>query len=486
MNPGAQYPHGALRLGPDTTNALIDVGYRHFSGYNYLDTKIRMFSHTHFVGAGINGLGNLGVMPVRLHDKNEEELPLQEWVYQAVDSESKDDNATFNTLAWWSTFDKESEYATPGTYDVHLDTPDVTTSLLATGTLTAMHEYKFLPKSQGRESMEKQHYFPAIVVDVCHAAQLSSGITRFRNSNCHNASFAISSDGQSFTASLLADKDIWLYFYGKFTSPAGSMVTAKSWNVCSNANNEDGGAEFTCDKTALTGASDNGILFSRVSFGPVDSQDTSRIELRVGMSLISTDMAEKNFLVDFPDVSSDDFQSRLETTANKWCSTLDYMKVTPIDGDLDIERMLYSANYRAHMTPTIYTEAGGVYLGLDKLVHNATQERMEIYGSDIGSTKVMEFYSDLSLWDTFRGAHPWLLLTDESLAVGVLRSMSEMTQQQNAFPKWVLANNDISCMVGLHGGNFCGINYMTCVTCVYAILFLLHFITQAPLRLRLR
>jgi putative alpha-1,2-mannosidase len=77
---------------------------------------------------------------------------------------------------------------------------------------------------------------------------------------------------------------------------------------------------------------------------------------------------------------------------------------------------------------------------------------VEKYGSGLGTNKVLHFYSDLSFWDTFRGAHPWQLLTDESLAVGVLRSVSEMTVQQNAFPRWVLASEDISCMVGLHGG----------------------------------
>ena len=63
INPGSSFPRGAMRLGPDTTKSVANLGFEHFSGYNYIDDKVRMMSHTHFVGAGINGLGNFGIMP---------------------------------------------------------------------------------------------------------------------------------------------------------------------------------------------------------------------------------------------------------------------------------------------------------------------------------------------------------------------------------------------------------------------------------------
>ena len=49
VNPAAQLPYGALRLGPDTrfSKEDVDVTFRHFSGYNFNDTYLRMFSHTH-------------------------------------------------------------------------------------------------------------------------------------------------------------------------------------------------------------------------------------------------------------------------------------------------------------------------------------------------------------------------------------------------------------------------------------------------------
>ena len=107
------------------------------------------------------------------------------------------------------------------------------------------------------------------------------------------------------------------------------------------------------------------------------------------------------------------------------------------------------------MTPTIYSEdaaALGHYLGFDGNIHNFTAEFGDVpneftskvlsegdYGYGTYSTS---FFSDLSLWDTFRTQHPWLLLTQPDVAVGIIRSMEQITIQQNAFPRWTLANVD--------------------------------------------
>jgi predicted alpha-1,2-mannosidase len=61
------------------------------------------------------------------------------------------------------------------------------------------------------------------------------------------------------------------------------------------------------------------------------------------------------------------------------------------------------------------------------------------------------YFSDFSFWDTFRTVHPWYLLINEDLTMGFARSILEITFQQNAFPRWVLASYDSSCMNGIHG-----------------------------------
>ena len=61
-NPGAQFPFGALRLGPDSALKVLGFDlvspFDHYGGYNFEDNQIRAFSHTHLVGAGVGDFGN--------------------------------------------------------------------------------------------------------------------------------------------------------------------------------------------------------------------------------------------------------------------------------------------------------------------------------------------------------------------------------------------------------------------------------------------
>ena len=108
----------------------------------------------------------------------------------------------------------------------------------------------------------------------------------------------------------------------------------------------------------------------------------------------------------------------------------------------DFLTIAYSAHYRTLLSPTQYSEANGCYLGMDRAVHNAKAERslagMSVVGSSSSSSSStasssLEYYSDLSLWDTFRTQHPWLLLTRPDVAIGTLRSMGEMSKQANRY-----------------------------------------------------
>ena len=89
-----------MRLGPDTTTTAIDMSYRHFSGYNYMDTSIRAFSHTHLVGAGVDDLGNIGIMPMLWSGDVTTMQPIGEQTERT----------------WWSTFNKSTEIAKPVYY----------------------------------------------------------------------------------------------------------------------------------------------------------------------------------------------------------------------------------------------------------------------------------------------------------------------------------------------------------------------------------
>ncbi|RYX83573.1 hypothetical protein EON83_14330 [bacterium] len=114
--PGATLPFGMVQLSPDTPQG----GWDGVSGYHYSQNTIRGFSHTHFLGTGIGGLGDILVMPA----------------VGAVDLNSR------NGSSYASRFSHNTETATAGYYSVFLEKPQVKAELTATSR-AGMHRYTF-------------------------------------------------------------------------------------------------------------------------------------------------------------------------------------------------------------------------------------------------------------------------------------------------------------------------------------------------------
>ena len=420
VNPGAQYPFGALRLGPDTSNTIADISFRHFSGYNYFDDTIRAFSHTHLVGAGTDDLGNFGVMPVRME---------------------KDDHE-FVHNRWWSTFNKSNEVAHPGYYSVYLDEPKVQAEMIAIGTMAGVHRY----------SWKDLRSRAGLVLNMCHAAKLHLG----SENPCQAASVQIDeNDANVFSGSINMSGSftdgMGIYIYGEIVTESPMNKGVKQWKWCK-------GEKSFCSVTNSATA-ESGILFGVASFHDVNPNDEAfAINVRVGISFISTELAKQNLQDAMGSMKLKSFSSLHDRTVNVWSEALSNIDLVQLEGDSDAQTLLHSANYRSQLTPTIYTESGGIYVGLDKKIHNATAERLALYGSHADpagkASNQYEFFSDFSLWDTFRTVHPWHLLLNEDISIGFARSLGEMTVQQSAFPRWVLANQEASCMLGEHGSSF--------------------------------
>ena len=68
--PGATVPFGAIQLSPETNHVPMYIDgdynpqvYSYCAGYQYEDSTIFGFSHTHFSGTGHSDLGDLLIMP---------------------------------------------------------------------------------------------------------------------------------------------------------------------------------------------------------------------------------------------------------------------------------------------------------------------------------------------------------------------------------------------------------------------------------------
>ena len=197
------------------------------------------------------------------------------------------------------------------------------------------------------------------------------------------------------------------YFYAEFSRPFGS------WKTWQNGN-------FSHD-TALRG---NDIGFV------TDTATTpgEQIEVRVGISYISTEQARKNLEQEIPGWTFD--QVKAETKA-VWNHALGRIQVT--GGTKSQRTVFYTALYRSLGRMTNITEDGRYFSGFDHTVHNAN-------GHD--------FYVDDGLWDTFRSLHPLQLLLNAKQQEDMIRSYLRMYQQTGWLPSFPSVSGERAVMIG--------------------------------------
>ncbi|MCI1780033.1 MAG: GH92 family glycosyl hydrolase [Bacteroidales bacterium] len=117
---GANVPFGLVQLGPTSIPQTWDWT----SGYNYADTTVIGFSHTHLSGTGIGDLADVTLMPVVGRPKY-------------ARGNEKD-----GTSGLWSYFSRKNEKCHPGFYATHLDRYNIDVELTATERV-GFHKYTF-------------------------------------------------------------------------------------------------------------------------------------------------------------------------------------------------------------------------------------------------------------------------------------------------------------------------------------------------------
>jgi len=96
-------------------------------------------------------------------------------------------------------------------------------------------------------------------------------------------------------------------------------------------------------------------------------------------------------------------------------------------------RRFYTAIYHVLSMPTLAMDVDGRYRGLDDAIHTADGYR---------------YYTDFSLWDTFRTLHPLLTLLYPEYQLDMLRSLVAMSADGGAMPRWPLGTGYTGGMVG--------------------------------------
>ncbi|MGQ8338804.1 GH92 family glycosyl hydrolase [Sunxiuqinia sp. A32] len=146
-----------------------------------------------------------------------------------------------------------------------------------------------------------------------------------------------------------------------------------------------------------------------------DIPQGEKLMIKVGLSSTSIEGAKENLLAE---VAHWDFEKVRHDGKNKWNQYLSQIKV---EGDADKKEMFYTSMYRLFIQPNNI--------------------------ADVGKEP---FYSTLSLWDTYRAAHPLYTIVSPEKVDAFVNSMLHQYDDQGFLPIWALWGKETYCMIGNH------------------------------------
>lgn len=326
--PGACVPFGAVQLSPDTDTTPHNIDgkyqpnvYKYCAGYQYADTSIVGFSHTHMSGTGHSDLGDILIMPT-----------MGELQLSAGD---KEDPAS----GYRSRFSHSTEKASPGYYEVMLDDYNIKAQLTATKRV-GVHRYTF-PKSEGGR----------IILDLNHGIYNYDGKTLWASVRVENETLIT---GYRITNGWARTN--YTYFAISFSQPIKNYGYKDHERILYNGFWRKFDVNHNFPEMAGRKV---------VSYFEFDTAANEELEIKVALSATSTDGALKNLLAEAADK---DFDTIAQEAADDWNKELSSIEV---EGTEDQKAMFYTSYYHTMINPSIYMDVDGKYRGLDQNIHEA-------------------------------------------------------------------------------------------------------------------
>ncbi len=393
--PGATAPFGMVQLSPETNRQPMFIDgsynkdtYRYCSGYQYTDSTIFGFSHTHFSGTGHSDLGDFLIMPTtgKLN----------------LDPGTAENHET----GYCSNFNHENEHAEPGYYMVKLDDYDVVTELTATERV-GFHQYTF-------PDTDSAH----IILDM--------------TSNIYNY------DGKNIWTFIRVENDTLITGYRQTNGWARTRTVYFAMTF-SKPFSEYGHEKY--EKVIYNGfyrKFDEKHNFPEMAGKEIRAyfdfkmKDDERLKIKFALSSVSTEGALLNLKTEVPHW---DFDKVKNETQRKWNKELSCILVETESPDQ--LTTFYTALYHTMLSPVVYEDVDGKYRGLDQNIH---------------TSKDFTNYTIFSLWDTYRALHPLFNIIKPHRNNDMIKSMLAHHDQSvhDALPVWSHYSNENWCMVGYH------------------------------------
>ncbi len=301
--PGATTPFGMVQLSPDNGTS----GWDWCSGYNYSDSLIAGFSHTHLSGTGIGDLCDILFLP----SMNEFSMALP-------------DSAASLAKLNKSLFSHAAEQARPGYYAVALAN-GINAELTAT------------PRCGLQRYTAVSNGLMYVLVDLGFA------INWDKPAEC-----SMSWDGAALSGKRISTgwaKRQYQYFSSLFSATPVKVTMVNAGGVT--------------EGMSVAGKNISCILAFEMNEG-------EELVIKTGLSPVDEEGAAGNLAAEVPGW---DFNSVVAAASQAWQKRLGVIEAA--SSDTSLLRVFYTALYHTMIAPNLYSDADNRYRGTDGQVHRA-------------------------------------------------------------------------------------------------------------------
>ena len=160
------------------------------------------------------------------------------------------------------------------------------------------------------------------------------------------------------------------------------------------------------------------------------ADNTKPLLVKVALSPVSIDKAKLNMQAE---MSGWDFDATVKAADDAWNRELARIQIQT--NDQTKKRVFYTAMYHLMTSCSKFNDVDREYRGADGKVHKADFTN----------------YTTLSLWDTYRAAHPLMTVAFPEMQRDFAQTFLNIYKQQGRLPVWHLMGSETDCMVGNPG-----------------------------------
>ncbi len=401
--PGATTPYGMVQVSPNTI-----TGGDNSPGYSYEHKTIEGFAFTQMSGVGWFGdLGNFLVMPTT----------------GSLHTIAGKEDGSIN--GYRSLYNKETETAKAGYYSVELTDYSIQAESSATPRCGIL-KFTFPENEQSRIQIDLARRVGGTSTRQYIQVVDDYTIKGWMRCTPDGGGWG---DGEGNT-------NYTVHFYARFSKP---LCNYGFWS----ADIPDNWKRKKNDAVSLPylkKISKSAVIQGQKElegkhigfFSEFPTKDKEEVTLKVGISFVDMDGAERNFQSEISDKS---FTEVKDTAKKMWDKELSRICVS--GGTEDEKTVFYTALYHTMIDPRIYSDVDGRYIGGDGKIYN---------GNEASFTKRTIF----SGWDVFRSQYPLQTIINPALVSDQLNSLITLAEQNGKkyFERWEILNAYSGCMIG--------------------------------------